>query len=603
MAKGDDTVLKKRNKAIRKRARRAGADTPEAVKGHEAHRRRRKLGTRRVCEAMCYTLPTPEDPFNEKGTRKKKRQNADRAATSLVKGPTATKRKRDEEGRELPDDGARSKKRRKVEDAIRELQSFVQANVETTRENGKLGHGKPGMSAGLKSTCNGHVGTKVLWQPSTKQPPTDARLGDLKGEQAAELAFQISLHAVLQICGSGPLRGVSCEKMVKLGVKLEKHCWTACGKGHDVLVACELLQENTSLCYIPPVAAHVAGRKLPATDGPAALILVPSHDRVMEVRQVWKPLKKLIQMSCLGLHTGTALERQVEGLRSQSAEVIVATPDRLYELVALDAVHIGSVSFLVLDALDEMLEQGFEDQLIRIEANVHSSRQILVLSKTFPSKVVRIIRLLMREPLTRVRSDKSMVLQSACVTQSATVVVNGSKRLEKFRKILEEVKTRHAQLNANPRIVVVVNQREKVQNVFAASAQVGFCVEDLTASKDQQDLTTLQVVKHFNQGQVQVLVLTEGMVSSFPFKSVEVGNVIFYEFPTSLSTYVLALTRMAKDSVCGRIYSICSGAMAPLAEQLVDVLQQCWQTVPPALEMLVKAVVTVTGEKKAISAI
>jgi len=53
MAKGDDALAKKKNKAIRKRNRRAGAGTTEAIEGVQSHKRRRKAGTRRVCEVFA----------------------------------------------------------------------------------------------------------------------------------------------------------------------------------------------------------------------------------------------------------------------------------------------------------------------------------------------------------------------------------------------------------------------------------------------------------------------------------------------------------------------------------------------------------------------
>ena len=53
MAKGDDALAKKKNKAVRKRNRRAGAGTVEAIEGVQAHKRRRKAGTRRVCEVLA----------------------------------------------------------------------------------------------------------------------------------------------------------------------------------------------------------------------------------------------------------------------------------------------------------------------------------------------------------------------------------------------------------------------------------------------------------------------------------------------------------------------------------------------------------------------
>lgn len=58
MAKGDDAIAKNRNKAIRKRNRRVGADSIEAIQGVQAAKRRRKAGTRRACEVrLSMNLP------------------------------------------------------------------------------------------------------------------------------------------------------------------------------------------------------------------------------------------------------------------------------------------------------------------------------------------------------------------------------------------------------------------------------------------------------------------------------------------------------------------------------------------------------------------
>ncbi|KAJ0973465.1 hypothetical protein J5N97_021424 [Dioscorea zingiberensis] len=66
MAKGDDAVRRKRNKASRKKMRAADNDVSARVASIIASKRRRKAGKRRACEGMCFSLPTPEDPFNDR---------------------------------------------------------------------------------------------------------------------------------------------------------------------------------------------------------------------------------------------------------------------------------------------------------------------------------------------------------------------------------------------------------------------------------------------------------------------------------------------------------------------------------------------------------
>ncbi|CAL9185209.1 unnamed protein product [Musa hybrid cultivar] len=62
MAKGDDAVRRRKNKTGRKRMRNSESAVPARV----AAKRRRKTGNRRICEGMCFSLPTPDDPFNDR---------------------------------------------------------------------------------------------------------------------------------------------------------------------------------------------------------------------------------------------------------------------------------------------------------------------------------------------------------------------------------------------------------------------------------------------------------------------------------------------------------------------------------------------------------
>ncbi|KAJ3703740.1 hypothetical protein LUZ61_007445 [Rhynchospora tenuis] len=82
MAKGDDAIRRKKNKHNRKRMRSSESAVSARVSAIIASKRRRKAGKRRICEGMCYTLPTPDDPFNErhgkKEPEKKKKKSKDK---------------------------------------------------------------------------------------------------------------------------------------------------------------------------------------------------------------------------------------------------------------------------------------------------------------------------------------------------------------------------------------------------------------------------------------------------------------------------------------------------------------------------------------------
>jgi hypothetical protein len=88
MAKGDDALARKRNRVRRKRLRSSENAVSARVAAIIANKRRRKSGKRRGCEGMCFSLPTPEDPFNERHGKKRKGEeptdDAEEAAAAAV---------------------------------------------------------------------------------------------------------------------------------------------------------------------------------------------------------------------------------------------------------------------------------------------------------------------------------------------------------------------------------------------------------------------------------------------------------------------------------------------------------------------------------------
>mgnify|MGYP002775693203 CR=1 FL=1 len=102
-------------------------------------------------------------------------------------------------------------------------------------------------------------------------------------------------------------------------------------------------------------------------------------------------------------------------------------------------------------------------------------------------------------------------------------------------------------------------------------------------------MTYPSVVIYLNRdGQIEVLLSMAEVVGQFDIYNM--GTIFNYEFPSSVDQYCRTLTRMARNTAYGTLHSFCSGAMAPLASQLIGVLQQCLQPIPSSLEMLAKAV-------------
>ncbi|KAG6556056.1 hypothetical protein Mapa_001997 [Marchantia paleacea] len=603
MAKGDDAIAKNRNKAIRKRNRRAGADSIEAIQGVQAAKRRRKAGTRRACEGMCYTLPTPDDPFLDRRDRKlqmEKKREAARKAASLE--PVSFVEKLGYNGKEYQggEDAGESDgdvtagydkqlKRKRGKDAPADADEAVVPSKKRKVDSNGVGKQKlvgNGHSAHMDSIV-GSSGIELSVKLADQKPTGIRRTpegGDIKGEVTDEMVLAVlSETGLMSPENSGFMKGSKSGSM--FGNQLVEKFWKAYSRGVDVLATCSCSLEDRALGLVAPSASHVKENRAKhgALHLPLVLILVLSQDQALRVRRVFRPLKKALGITSVCLHSGTSLERQTDGLKSHSPDVLVATPDRLCELLSVQAIILSSISLLVVDELSDIIEGGLQSHVSKIKEYVSRGARKVVLSKGYPERAVIIARQLVADPIARVISEKSLESWSACITQIVSVFTNVNKRMSKMLKILQQFWYKQER-ERSWGILIVVENEETIQGVLPELLKIGYSSASLSNSAKQNIDAT---VKQIRYGSVQALVSTAEVVGHIPLESMVL--VINYSFPQSMKVYEQILTGMAREHVDGVLHTFCTASMASSADQLVRVLKTCLQEVPRALNMLAEA--------------
>jgi len=121
---------------------------------------------------------------------------------------------------------------------------------------------------------------------------------------------------------------------------------------------------------------------------PAALVLAPTRELVSQIVEETQPLAAARGLRVASVYGGVGFEKQIKAARA--AHVIVATPGRLEDLLARRALSLGSVSVLVLDEADRMLDMGFRPAVDRIVAQCPSDRQTLFFSATLDGEAGRV---------------------------------------------------------------------------------------------------------------------------------------------------------------------------------------------------------------------
>ncbi|MCO5556740.1 hypothetical protein L7F22_010292 [Adiantum nelumboides] len=549
---------------------------------------------------MCYSLPTPEDPFNDsyrENLAKKKNEKASReedydlpnekraSKVGLVQEKAARPKKSKANGKSSP---ANSNKLQKP--GCNSLSNVSKAEMPHALviQSGASNHAPSNGESGAFSSQTTNL-AKYKWKPNCENCSRSNDTWTCVGGDV----FEVALCA---LANENMVENEHCEVNAAVGQKmLFEKCiggkwdwlfWEACGTGSDVLVtgtgANTIIRINSVLAAV----AHVGTRRASQTQfkDPIVLFLVQSKEHTLKVRSIFKVFKSLLGLHAVSLHPQTALEHQIEGLKSTTFEVLVATPERLRELLSMNAVSLTNISFMVVDGVEEMVACGFGNDLLHIKGRVADNVQVILSSGRFPHSIHNVCLKLLKDPTHRVTSNISLPQICAGICQSVLVLVSENKRQQKLRNILKD----HMENRASSQGPIVLCRRlQSLLQVRGMIQEKGYSVDALCDDSIKTNESASLVLEQFRNGQVEVLLAMEDFVSQIDLA--DIGIIVLYEFTASMEFYCQILTRMARHTINGVLYSFCSGATAPLASQLIDVLQECLQPIPPSLRMLADA--------------
>jgi superfamily II DNA/RNA helicase len=155
--------------------------------------------------------------------------------------------------------------------------------------------------------------------------------------------------------------------------------------GVDVLAASPTGSGKTLAFGVPLVERVVAVR-----GGPAALVLVPTRELASQVVAELEPLAGACSLRIAAVYGGTSVAAQAR--RARAAQIVVATPGRLNDLIERRLVSLREVRVLVLDEADRMLDMGFRPQVDRVLREVPANRQTMLFSATLEGAVMDLAR-------------------------------------------------------------------------------------------------------------------------------------------------------------------------------------------------------------------
>ena len=276
-----------------------------------------------------------------------------------------------------------------------------------------------------------------------------------------------------------------------------------------------------------------------------ALVLVPTRELAVQIGQVLSVLAWPLGLKVAVVYGGVSINPQMMGLRG-GADVLVATPGRLLDLVAHNAVQLGQLKHLVLDVADRLLDAGFADELQRVLALLPAQRQTLLFSATFDAAVEALAQGLLHEPLrlsvqaeNAEQAEPSEHPSPPAAIEQRAMAVDEAKRLALLRHLIAT--------HAWPRVLVFVATRYACEHVanklFKAGIQATAFHGDMSQGGRQN------VLAAFKAGRLQVVVTTD--LASRGIDIALLPVVLNYDLPRSATDYTHRIGRTGRAGAQG----------------------------------------------------
>jgi ATP-dependent RNA helicase DeaD len=267
--------------------------------------------------------------------------------------------------------------------------------------------------------------------------------------------------------------------------------------------------------------------------GPSALVLVPTRELAMQVSQAFHRYGRDLGVRVLPIYGGQPIGQQLRVL-ARGVDVVVATPGRAIDHIGRGTLNLGDVETVVLDEADEMLDMGFAEDIEAILEGTPESRQTLLFSATMPSRVDRIARRYLRDPV-RIEMGRAAEPKGAAplVRQSAYVVARPQKAAALGRVL--DVESPSA-------VIVFCRTREEVGELTETLNGRGYRAEALHGgmSQEQRD----RAMGRLRNATADLLVATD--VAARGLDIDRLTHVVNYNVPSAPEAYVHRIGRVGR---------------------------------------------------------
>jgi translation initiation factor 4A len=228
---------------------------------------------------------------------------------------------------------------------------------------------------------------------------------------------------------------------------------------------------------------------------------------------------------------GTSVTNDIQALKNNNIVFISATPGRIYDIINRKVVSFDSVKMVILDEADEMLSQGFKEQVHNILAILPKTVQIALFSATMAPDVLEIAETFMKDPLKLLIAIEDVPVQGI---KQFIVELEEDDKLGVLMDLYERVSINQS--------IIFVNSKRKVEWLSKKMSLNNFTVSSIHSAmeKDQRE----GIMANFRNGKTRVLIATDLLSRGIDVHHISI--VVNYDLPTNYENYIHRIGRAGR---------------------------------------------------------
>jgi superfamily II DNA/RNA helicase len=292
-----------------------------------------------------------------------------------------------------------------------------------------------------------------------------------------------------------------------------------------------------TLAFGLPLLVRTAGQRAEAKQ-PLALILVPTRELAQQVTEALAPYADALRLRMAAVVGGMSIGRQTAALR-EGAEVVVATPGRLHDLIGRKACRLDRVRITVLDEADQMCDMGFLPQVTEVLDQVRPEGQRMLFSATLDRDVDQLVSRYLNDPVVHSVDPSAGAVSTS---DHHVLVVHGPDRYA----VTTEIAARDG------RVLLFLDTKHAVDQLTRHLRAGGVHAAALHSGKSQPQRT--RTLAQFKDGQVTVLVATNVAARGLHIDDLDL--VVNVDPPTDPKDYLHRAGRTARAGESGKVVTL-----------------------------------------------